>query len=300
MVDRRAFLGGLGAALLASRLPLHAESEPVRRITLLHTNDTHSHLEPFGPGNGSLSGRGGIARRAALVKRLRTLSPNLLLLDAGDVFQGTPYFSRFKGLLDYQLMSMMGYDAGTLGNHDFDNGVEGLVEALGEATFPILNCNFTWKGAPRLGERIRPYLVKSCPGLKVGLTGVGVEFAGLVFPKNHAGVAWQDPVAPLRRVVQRLREVEKVDLVVVLSHLGHDHHGAAIDDLSLAQLVPGIDAIIGGHTHTFMEAPVQAGTAQIFQVGFGGVNLGRMDFVMSPTGRALACGAAAMPVGRMG
>ncbi|WP_005037153.1 bifunctional metallophosphatase/5'-nucleotidase [Holophaga foetida] len=292
MVDRRAFLGGLGAAFLASRLPLRAESSP--RITLLHTNDTHSHLEPLA--SGSLAGRGGIARRAALVKRLRSQGGNLLLLDAGDVFQGTPYFNRFKGSLDYKLMSMAGYDAGTLGNHDFDAGIEGLMTALEEATFPILNCNFTWEGAPRLGQKILPWTVKTFPGLKVGLTGVGVEFHGLVFPKNHEGVGWRDPVAPLGAVVRRLREVEKVDLLVVLSHLGLDHHGAAIDDLNLARLVPGIDVIIGGHTHTFMDTPVRVDDTHIFQVGYAGVNLGRMDFALGPKGEAIACGSASLPL----
>lgn len=292
MVDRRAFLGGLGAALLASRLPLRAEASP--RITLLHTNDTHSHLEPLA--SGALAGRGGIARRAGLVKRLRAQGGNLLLLDAGDVFQGTPYFNRFRGLLDYKLMSMAGYDAGTLGNHDFDAGIEGLLAALEEASFPMLNCNFSWKGAPRLAERIRPWTVKAIHGLKVGLTGVGVEFRGLVFPKNHAGVEWRDPVAPLKGVVEYLRTVEKVDLVVVLSHLGHDHHGEAIDDLNLARLVPDIDVIIGGHTHTFLDAPVQIGSTRIFQVGYGGVNLGRMDFTLGPRGRMIACGSAAIPL----
>lgn len=292
MVDRRAFLGGLGAAFLSSRLSLRAEGRP--RITLLHTNDTHSQLEPLS--SGSMAGRGGIARRAALVKRFRAQGGNLLLLDAGDVFQGTPYFNRFKGALDYKLMSLAGYDAGTLGNHDFDAGVEGLLTALDDAAFPLLNCNFTWKGAPRLEARIRPYLVKDFPGLKVGITGVGVEFHGLVFPKNHEGVGWRDPVEPLKAMVLRLREVEKVDMVVVLSHLGLDKHGAAIDDLNLARLVPGIDAIIGGHTHTFMDAPVRVEDTHIFQVGYAGVTLGRMDFALSRRGNPIACGYGSVPI----
>jgi len=297
-MDRRSFIQALGAATLGSRLPLRA-AEPAGRLTLLHTNDTHSRIEPFGPGSGSLTGKGGIARRATLVKQIRRDTPNVLLLDAGDVFQGTPYFNQYKGFLDFRLMSMCGYDAGTLGNHDFDNGVDGLVAALAEARFPILNCNLDTKGAPALAAHLLPWIVKDLPGVKVGLAGVCVDLKGLVSAGNHLGVDWRDPVAALKPIVRQLREVERVDLVVLLSHLGYDRQGDAIDDLNLARLVPGIDVIIGGHTHTFMDAPVKvanaAGETAIFQVGFGGVNLGRMDLVVRE-GVKLAASGMAVPV----
>jgi 5'-nucleotidase len=293
-MDRRHFLAALGAAALVPHLPLRgADASATARITLLHTNDTHSHIEPFGPGNGPISGLGGVARRATLVRQLRQQLGSVLLLDAGDTFQGTPYFNRYKGRLDYQLMRMLGYDAGTLGNHDFDNGVGPLVEAMAameqlqhpNPPFAFVNCNFDVDGAPNLEKRIRPYLIRTFPGLRVGLTGVGVDFAGLVTPKNHEGVAWRDPYASLRPIVQRLREVDKVDLVVVLSHLGYDLKGTAPDDLQMPGRVPGIDAIIGGHSHTFLETPTRVPQAQgetlVFQVGFGGVNLGRMDFALT-------------------
>lgn len=299
-MDRRRFLAGTGATAAAASLPwsLHSTDAPTR-IMLLHTNDTHSHIEPFGSGEGKLSGRGGTARRATLVKQLKAKQPNTLLLDAGDVFQGTPYFNRYKGLLDYQLMSMMGYDAGTFGNHDFDNGVEGLVAAMAEAKFPMVNCNFNAKGAPELAKRFQPHLVKSFPGIKVGITGVCVAFQGLVAPKNHTGVEWMDPEKSLKPIIQNLREREKVDMVVVLSHLGHDMQGTAIDDLNLARLVPGIDVIIGGHSHTFMDEPVVVenprGKTHIFQVGWGGVNLGRMEFSLHQ-GNLKAANSMAVPV----
>lgn len=310
-MDRRAFLATLGAAGAASRLgaaapPLAETFAPsiqavpgAGRVTLLHTNDTHSRVEPFGPGNGSLSGRGGMARRATLVKQLRKANPNVLLLDAGDTFQGTPYFNLYKGRLDYRLMSLLGYDAGTLGNHDFDNGVEPLLEAMQEATFDFVNCNFDCTGAPALQKRLRPYVVKEFPGVRVGITGVGVAFRGLVAPANHKGVAWMDPDRVLKPVVARLREKEKVDLVVVLSHLGYDEKGAAWDDLSLAKAVPGIDAIVGGHSHTFLDQPTKVATDRgetlIFQVGFAGVNLGRMDFAVAK-GEVKAAGGFSMPL----
>ena len=299
-MERRTFIQTLGAATVASRLPLTAsEASGPGRITLLHTNDTHSRIEPFGPGSGNLTGRGGIARRATMVKQIRKDTPNVLLLDAGDVFQGTPYFNQYKGFVDFKLMSMCGYDAGTLGNHDFDNGVEGLTAALSECHFPLLNCNFDTKGAPALAAHLRPWLVKEFPGVKVGITGVCVDFKGLVSPKNHVGLDWLDPVAALKPIIKRLREVEKVDLVVVLSHLGYDFKGTAIDDLNLAKLVPGIDVIIGGHSHTFLDAPVKVANAQgeteIFQVGWAGVNLGRMDYAVRG-GVKVASSGMAVPV----
>lgn len=278
-MKRRTFLGFMGAAAGAAALPLRSQAiSPKGRVTLLHTNDTHSHIEPFDASSGPLAGRGGMARRGALVKQLRRQLPNVLLLDAGDVFQGTPYFNQFKGRLDYKLMSLVGYDAVTLGNHDFDNGVESLVEAMEEARFPFVNCNLDARQAPALAKRLSPWIVKDLPGIRVGITGVCVAFEGLVAPKNHAGVVWHDPLVCLPPVVKHLREVERVDMVVVLSHLGHDAPDAILDDQKLAARVMGIDAIIGGHSHTFLDAPVKVGDTHIFQVGWGGVNLGRMDF----------------------
>jgi 5'-nucleotidase len=284
-MERRTFLQALGAMSAASILPLTGkELEGPGRITLLHTNDTHSRIEPFPEGSGKNSGKGGIARRATLVKAIRKATPNVLLLDAGDVFQGTPYFNEYKGHLDYKLMTMCGYDAATLGNHDFDNGVEGLLSAMTEAKFPFVNCNYDMKGAPLLAARMQPYLVREFPGVKVGITGIGVDFKGLVSGRNHQGVEWNDPRQSLKPVIAKLRDVEKVDLVVCLSHLGYDLQGTGLDDLTLAEEVSGIDVIIGGHSHTFLEAPVKVanagGETEIFQVGFAGINLGRMDFAV--------------------
>lgn len=303
-MERRHFLASLGAAATASQMALRgtegrAAPRITSRITLLHTNDTHSHIEPFGPGNGQASGKGGMARRATMVKQLRASIPNLLLLDAGDTFQGTPYFNQYKGKLDFELMSKVGYDASTLGNHDFDNGVEMLLQAMEFAKFPFLNCNFDCKGAPALAKRVTPWMIKEFPGFKVGLTGVGVEFKGLVSAGNHKGVDWISPDEALKPVIRHLREVEKVDLVVLLSHLGYDLHGDAIDDLHLAKLAPGIDAIIGGHSHTFLDQPTKIqqdrGETNIFQVGWGGINLGRMDFAMSK-GQVRAASGMPVPV----
>jgi 5'-nucleotidase len=299
-MERRHFLASIAAATAASQITLRgAEGTGASRITLLHTNDTHSHIDPFGPGNGQASGKGGMPRRASMVKQLRASIPNLLMLDAGDTFQGTPYFNQYKGKLDFELMSKVGYDASTLGNHDFDNGIDMLLEAMEFAKFPFLNCNFDCKGAPALAKRVLPWMVKEFPGFKVGLTGVGVDFKGLVSLENHKGVDWRSPVDALKPVIRHLREVEKVDLVVLLSHLGYDLHGDAIDDLHLPNLVPGIDAIIGGHSHTFLDKPTKVqqdrGETSIFQVGWGGINLGRMDFALAK-GQVRAASGMPVPV----
>lgn len=314
MMERRTFLQTLAATASLARLRADSgEPAPTGRLTLLHTNDTHSRLEPYGPNNGKLSGRGGMARRATLVKQLRAELPAVLLVDAGDTFQGTPYFNKYRGRLDYQLMRMVGYDAGTLGNHDFDNGVDALVEAMASmeelehrnAPMAFLNCNFRMKGAQPLAQRVRPWMVKEVGGQRVGLTGVGVAFDGLVAPRNHKGVEWMDPDQALKPVVRHLRDKEKADVVVVLSHLGYDHQGRFIDDLNLARLVPGVDVIIGGHSHTFLEEPVRVGSTSIFQVGHSGVNLGRMDLTFAKgqlraaSGRSMAveapCAAQSIP-----
>ena len=303
-MERRHFLASVSAAATASQITLRGAQESqgsrgTSRITLLHTNDTHSHIEPFGPGNGQASGKGGMARRATMVKQFRASIPNLLLLDAGDTFQGTPYFNQYKGKLDFELMSKVGYDASTLGNHDFDNGVDMLLEAMEFAKFPFLNCNFDCKGAPALAKRLTPWMIKEFPGFKVGLTGVGVAFKGLVSADNHKGVEWRSPDEVLKPVIRQLREVEKVDLVVLISHLGYDLHGDDIDDLNLAKLVPGIDAIISGHSHTFLDQPTKIqqnrGETNIFQVGWGGINLGRMDFAMAK-GQVRAASGMPVPV----
>lgn len=303
-MERRHFLGSMAAAAAATQIPLKgSERDSTARITLLHTNDTHSHIEPFGPGNGAASGKGGMARRATMVRQARASIPNLLLLDAGDTFQGTPYFNQYKGKLDFELMSKVGYDASTLGNHDFDNGVDMLLEAMAFARFPFLNCNFNCKGAPALAKRLTPWMIKEFPGFKVGLTGVGVEFKGLVSPENHKGVDWISPDEALKPVIRHLREVQKVDLLVLISHLGYDLHGDAIDDLHLPGLVPGMDVIIGGHSHTFLDHPTkiqqERGETHIFQVGWGGINLGRLDFALSK-GQVRAASGRPVPVAAIG
>ena len=285
---RRDFLGAMsaisGAAALGAPLRASGPAGGATRITLLHTNDTHDHLDPFPAGSGRQSGLGGIARRAALVKRLRKELGNVLLIDAGDAFQGTPYFNEWKGRLDFKLMSMVGYDAVTLGNHDFDAGVDGLLDAMQEATFPFVCTNLDFGGAPELGKRVAPWILREVGGVKVGILGATYKFDGMVLPENHKGVAWIDPMEALAPAVKRLREQERCALVVLSSHLGMKGEGGRTGNLELAAQLPGIDAIISGHTHQFMDAPAvvknEGGETVVFEVGYGGTELGRLDFTV--------------------
>ena len=255
-------------------------------ITILHTNDTHSQIDPLPPNDKMFPGKGGVARRATLVKRVRKANPNTLLIDGGDVFQGTPYFNFYKGEVEYKAMSEIGYDAGTLGNHEFDNGVDTLAAALKFAKFDILSANYDVRGTPLEG-RVKQYAVRQLGGIRVGLFGMGISPVGLITPANFKGVTYQDPVEPVRQVVKVLRETERCSLVVGMSHLGYysEPRPGQVGDSQVATQVDGIDFIASGHNHTFMEKPVSVKQPSgqetlIFQVGRSGIYVGRVDFTM--------------------
>ena len=286
-MNRRKFLTSsavFGAALVTlPRSFAFTADETV--ITILHTNDTHSQIDPLPP-NDRNAGKGGVARRATLVKRIRKENPNTLLIDAGDVLQGTPYFNYYRGEVEYKAMSAIGYDASTLGNHEFDNGVEALAAALKFANFDIVNSNYDLKGTALEG-RVKPYVVKTVGGIRVGLFGLGISPTALITPENFKGITYNDPVIAARNVVKILREQERCALVVCMSHLGYPFSNARpsnnIDDLKLAAQVDGIDFIASGHSHLFMEKPVEqtqpcGAKTLIFQVGKSGINVGRVDF----------------------
>lgn len=280
--------------------PLFANGK-TRKITILNTNDTHSHFEPF-PTDSKYAGLGGIARRETLIKRVRAENPNTLLLDAGDSFEGTPYFEFYKGVLSYKMMSYLGYDAATLGNHEFDNGVSGLVKAAKYAQFPLVCANYNFTETP-LSKIVLKYIIKEVDGVKIGIYGLGIDFKGLVSEAHHKGVYYRDPVDISVNMIRRLRDYEQCDMVICLSHLGYEYNDDRICDLKLARLVNGIDLIIGGHTHTFLEKPVVIKKANqnptlITQVGFGGIVLGRIDFEFDETGHIVDYYADNMVVGK--
>ena len=301
MINRRRFLKNsllTGAALavpssLISPKLWSALAEPLldvaadeTLITILHTNDTHSQIDPISESDKTWGGKGGVARRATLVKRIRQENPNTLLIDAGDVFQGTPYFNFYKGEVEYKSMSLIGYDVVTLGNHDFDNGVNALAAAMKFANFEFVSTNYDVRGTV-LEARVKPYAVRTLGGVRIGLFGLGISPDNLITPQNFQGVKYMEPVQMARGVVRLLREQEKCQLVVGMSHLGYypNPKNNEIGDTQVAAQVSGIDFIASGHTHTFMEKPVltknPAGKDTIiFQVGKSGIYVGRVDFKM--------------------
>lgn len=257
-----------------------AESD-LYKLTILQTNDTHSRIDPF-PMNGSkFQGLGGIARRATLVKKIRQENPNTLLLDAGDVFQGTPYFNFYKGKVEFVTMSLCGYNAITLGNHEFDNGIESLVTALQYTNFPIVNCNYDL-GDSLLKSHLKKYMIRQFGPIKVGITGVGIDFTDMVALDKHKGVNYIHPIKPLQEIVNYLRDKIDCSCVIVLSHLGYKYESDKVSDVVIAREVDGIDWIVSGHTHTFMRKPdiiisKKGHVTRILQVGWAGVVLGKSD-----------------------
>lgn len=254
-------------------------------ITILHTNDTHSQIDPL-PANDTNAGKGGVARRATLVRRIRQENPHTLLVDAGDAFQGTPYFNLFRGEVEYKAMSAIGYDVVTLGNHDFDNGVGALAAAMKFATFDFVSANYEVRETA-ISERVKPYVVREIGGVRVGIFGLGIKLDGLNTPDSFRGIKYRDPVSAARDSVRLLRERENCAMVVCLSHLGYyaEPKENETGDSQVAAQVDGIDFIASGHTHTFMEKPVivrQPAGAEtvIFQVGKSGIYLGRVDFIV--------------------
>lgn len=277
-------LAGLGSMGLVSFSP----EKKQKHITILHTNDVHSHIEPFDATDPKYPNQGGVSRRYTLIEQIRRENPNTLLLDAGDIFQGTPYFNFYGGELEFKLMSKMRYDAATIGNHDFDNGIDGLYAQLPHADFQFLSANYDFSNTV-MADQVKPYQVFNRDGIKVGVFGLGIELEGLVNKNLYKETRYLDPVAMAEDTVRILKEEEKCDLVVCLSHLGYEYRNEKISDLKLASLTEDIDLIIGGHTHTFLPKPTVAQNKNgknvlINQVGWAGLNLGRIDFYFDKEG----------------
>ncbi|MBF6640730.1 metallophosphatase [Flavobacterium sp. J49] len=270
---------GLGGLSLSSFKTLST-----KHLTVLHTNDVHSYIDPFPANHPKNPNLGGVARRAALIESIRKENPNVLLLDAGDIFQGTPYFNYYGGELEFKLMSMMKYDLATIGNHDFDNGIEGLYAQLPHANFEFVSANYDFKNTVMHGH-VKPYKVLDKDGIKVGVFGLGVGLDGLVDKKNYKETVYNDPLAVAQDMARILKLEKKCDLVICLSHIGYKYKDEPekICDTKLATLTKDIDLIIGGHTHTFLDKPtvlknVEGKDVLVNQVGCYGINLGRIDF----------------------
>lgn len=287
-MDRRKFIQQTSAAASLTAiggltLPSFT-TKKLKHVTILHTNDTHSHVEPFEASHHRHANKGGVARRATLVENVRKENPNTLLLDAGDIFQGTPYFNYFGGELEFKLMSMLKYDLATIGNHDFDNSIEGLYKQLPNANFNFVSANYNFKNTV-LDTHVKPYQIFKKDGIKIGIFGLGIQLEGLVNPKMYKETKYLDPIEISQDMSRILKEEEQCDLIICLSHLGYYNrkNPTKISDLVLAKATKNIDLIIGGHSHTFLPKPTIVKNADdknvlVNQVGCYGINVGRIDF----------------------
>lgn len=286
-MKRRRFIknsiyGSLAGSLILNSLS--CEKKNFKKITILHTNDVHSHIEPFPKDHSKFPNMGGFERRSTLINNIRLKNPNTLLLDSGDVFQGTPYFNFYGGELEFKLMSMLKYDAMTIGNHDFDNGIDGLNSQLPKASFDIISSNYDFSNTilENKIKRTKTYILDE---VKIGVFGLGIELKGLVSDELYKETKYLDPVEISNDITDYLKNEEKCDLIICLSHLGFKYKKNKISDFILAQKTKDIDLIIGGHTHTFMDKPTitknKIGNDVIInQVGCFGVYLGKIDFYL--------------------
>jgi 5'-nucleotidase len=268
----------------------------VKHLTILHTNDVHSHIDPFPADDPRNANMGGVSRRASLIENIRKENPNVLLLDAGDIFQGTPYFNYYGGELEFKLMSMMQYDLSTIGNHDFDNGTQGLYAQMPYAKFEFVSANYDFKNTVMDGL-VKPFKIFNKNGIKVGVFGIGIELKGLVDKKMYQETVYNDPVETTQEMVRLLKKEQQCDVVICLSHLGYNYKNEPnkICDLKLAELTKDIDLIIGGHTHTFLDKPtvmknLEGKEVLVNQVGCYGINLGRIDFYLDSSNSKIAQG----------
>lgn len=287
MWNRRDFLKNISVAGLflgTGIIPkaVSAKKNALQKITVLHTNDLHSRIEPFPKGDPEFGGLGGFARIHALVQKIRREEEFVLLFDAGDVFQGTPYFNFFKGEAEFKLMSKIGYDAGNIGNHEFDNGIEGITSQLKYLNFPLLNANYDFSGTELKGK-IPAYRIFDKGDLRIGVFGLGIDLDGFVESKNRGSISYIDPIDVTEKMVNILKNENSCDLVICLSHLGLQNDFGSDCDVNLAKNTRGVDLIIGGHTHTLLETPervlnLDGEEILVNQVGWAGIALGRIDF----------------------
>ncbi|MGG9970305.1 bifunctional metallophosphatase/5'-nucleotidase [Ferruginibacter sp. SUN002] len=292
MHNRRKFLKQsllATGALLTSQSILAEEPDVAKKLTILHTNDVHSRLEPFPKDDPKNPGLGGVEARAEVIKQIRAEEDHILLLDAGDIFQGTPYFNIYKGEPEIKAMAAMGYDAATMGNHDFDAGLENFATQLHHASFPIVVCNYDFTGTP-MEFKYQPYKIFKKGKLKIGVTGVGIEGKGLIPDNLFGNTKYLDPIENASKIATMLKKEKSCDMVICLSHLGYKYVDNKISDIVLAKETENIDLILGGHTHTFMNAPdsylnKNGNTVFVNQVGWAGIQLGRLDFEFSKSSK---------------
>ena len=255
----------------------------------------HSRIDPFPMDGGRNQGLGGVVNRAIMIDKIRAEREHVLLLDAGDMFQGTPYFNFFNGEVEVKAMSKMKYDLCTIGNHDFDGGIENLSTQLRKASFQMLSSNYILKDTP-LHDQVTDYKTFQKGEIKIGVYALGIRLKGLVPKDLYGETFYEDPLEKAREYERILRFEEKCDYVICLSHLGYKYNGDRVSDLVLANNTKETDLIIGGHTHTFLREPevmynMEGKKVIVNQVGFGGLMLGRLDLIFEKNrkGRCVSC-----------
>jgi 5'-nucleotidase len=284
-VKRRNFIQnivlGTGTLLVSPSLFSQENLKRKKRLVILHTNDTHSTIEPFPSKHSKFPNMGGVSKRHTILQKIRSEEEHVLLLDAGDIFQGTPYFNTFNGELEMKLMSLLEYDAATMGNHDFDIGLEGFLNAQQFANFPFLCANYDFSETI-LSGKTKAYHIFHKAGIKIGVFGLGLALKGLVPIDKYGNTRYLDPISTANNIASELKS-KSCDLVICLSHLGFEYENKNINsDRKLAAETQNIDIILGGHTHTFFDKPLVLKNSKnkevlINQVGWGGVYLGRID-----------------------
>ena len=256
-----------------------------KQLFILHTSDMHSRIEPISAeAADEYAGMGGVVRRAGFVKQFRGKHPDMLLLDCGDISQGTPYYNFFKGELEVKMMNLMGYDAMTIGNHEFDFGLENMARLFRMANFPVVCANYDVTGTVLEGL-VKPYTTFSRNGLKIGVFGLAPKMEGLVQADKCEGVVYNDPIEVAQKTTDLLKNQEGCDVVICLSHLGYQLKGAPCDE-ELAQKTNNIDAILGGHTHTFMKEPAiylnkDGKNVPVMHTGKSGIYVGMLKLTLT-------------------
>ena len=272
---------GTGTLLVSPSLFSQENLKKKKRLVILHTNDTHSTIEPFPSKHSKFPNMGGVSKRHTILQKIRSEEEHVLLLDAGDIFQGTPYFNTFNGELEMKLMSLLEYDAATMGNHDFDIGLEGFLNAQQFANFPFLCANYDFSETI-LSGKTKAYHIFHKAGIKIGVFGIGIALKGLVPMDKYGNTRYLDPISTANKIASELKS-KSCDLVICLSHLGFEYENKNINsDRKLAVETQNIDIILGGHTHTFFDKPLVLKNSKnkdvlVNQVGWGGVYLGRID-----------------------
>ena len=249
-------------------------AEQKMKLVILHTNDTHSQVEPTDKSTLKTADMGGYARRMGVIKKIRADEKNVLLFDAGDFSQGTPYFNFFNGRVEVDAMNRMKYDAVTLGNHEFDNGIDTLGTILKNASFQVLSSNYQIEKTP-LAELVKPYLILKKFGLKIAVITANIEPKGLIIENNYKGLLYVDALKTANQLSEFLKREKHCDLVICLSHLG------ILPDIEMARSSTYLDVIIGGHSHSLLENVSEKNregkSVIIAQMGKSGLYLGKIE-----------------------